>query len=586
MSRVQRSPFPATFYVANTMEIFERLAWYGFFSLSSLYMTSPTSHGGLGFSDQERGFLQGMIPFLLYLLPVLTGALADRYGYRRMFLCSFALMAPSYYLLGQVESFWAFFLAFTAVAVGAACFKPVVVGTVGRCSDDSNRGLAFGIFYTMVNIGGFIGPLIAGYLRAISWDWVFVMSAIWILINFIPALFWYREPVVNTADQRTVRQVLQEMQQVLGNGRVALLVLPLLLGLMFSPRLAISWWQMLLVAGLWIGFNLGWSYALRLAKSLSSTGRSGQTQPWYRQQMQLGNGRFVCFLLLLTGFFTAYNQLFITLPVYLRDYVDTGDLVQSLAAWSPALLDYFAAVNIPQLAGALPALASQYAALDPNLLGSSQLQVLVLELAHHKILLPPNEMAAGFQALLQQQLSAEQLASQWAAEYRQINPEYIVNLGFATIVLAQIAISTFIERWPAMPVLVVGTLVMAAGLLGCGLSGMLLVGGVTVVGAVVVFSCGEMIASPKSQEYVAAIAPRHQTAMYMGYYFVAMALGNLFAGLLSGFAYTVIAKELNQPLLMWMLFAGIAVLTAAGMLIFHFWVQRQHLTSPVPCAQS
>ena len=581
MSTVRRSPFPATFYVANTMEIFERLAWYGFFSLSSLYMTSPTSHGGLGFSDQERGFLQGMIPFLLYLLPVLTGALADRYGYRRMFLCSFALMAPSYYLLGQVESFWAFFLAFTAVAVGAACFKPVVVGTVGRCSDNSNRGLAFGIFYTMVNIGGFIGPLVAGYLRAISWDWVFVMSSIWILINFIPALFWYRDPVVNTSDQRTIRQVLQEMQQVLGNGRVALLVLPLLLGLMFSPRVAISWWQMLLVAGMWIGLNLGWSYGLRLATSLSSDCRSGQIQPWYRQQMQLGNGRFVCFLLLLTGFFTAYNQLFITLPVYLRDYVDTRDLVQSLAAWSPTLLDYFAAVNVPQLAAALPALATKFASLP-----AAEWQSLVLELAHHKILLPPAEMAAGLQALSQQQLDAEQLASEWAAEYRQINPEYIVNLGFATIVLAQIAISTFIQRWPAMPVLVVGTLVMAAGLLGCGLSGMLLVGGATVVGAVVVFSCGEMIASPKSQEYVAAIAPRHQTAMYMGYYFVAMALGNLFAGLLSGFAYTVIAKAMNQPLLMWVLFAGIAVLTAVGMLLFHFWVQRLHLVSPAPCTQS
>ncbi|MBU2225627.1 MAG: MFS transporter, partial [Gammaproteobacteria bacterium] len=261
----------------------------------------------------------------------------------------------------------------------------------------------------------------------------------------------------------------------------------------------------------------------------------------------------------------------ITLPVYLRDYVDTRDLVQMIGGWSPALLDYFAAVNIPQLAEALPALATQFSASTPE-----QWQAIVLQLAHHKILLPPAEMAAGLQALLQQSVSAEQLASQWAAEHRQINPEYIVNLGFATIVLAQIAISAFIQRWPAMPVLVVGTVVMAAGLLGCGLAGMMLVGGVVVVGAVVVFSCGEMIASPKSQEYVAAIAPKHQTAMYMGYYFVAMALGNLFAGLLSGFAYTVIAKQLNQPMLMWLLFAGIALLTAVAMLIFHFWVQRQH----------
>jgi proton-dependent oligopeptide transporter, POT family len=382
--------------------------------------------------------------------------------------------------------------------------------------------------------------------------------------------------------------VLQEMQQVLGNGRVALLVLPLLLGLMFSPRFAIHWWQMLLLAGVWIGLNLLWSFGLRRAagkvaaiKAVAEPVVTPIATPlvestamptlWYRQQLQLGNGRFVCFLLLLTGFFTAYNQLFITLPVYLRDYVDTRDLVQIIGGWSPALLDYFAAVNIPQLAEALPVLATQFSMSAPE-----QWQSMVLQLAHHKILLPPTEMAAGLQALLQHSVSAEQLASQWAAAHRQINPEYIVNLGFATIVLAQIAISAFIQRWPAMPVLVVGTVVMAAGLLGCGLAGMMLVGGVVVVGAVVVFSCGEMIASPKSQEYVAAIAPKHQTAMYMGYYFVAMALGNLFAGLLSGFAYTVIAKQLNQPMLMWLLFAGIALLTAVAMLIFHFWVQRQH----------
>jgi hypothetical protein len=421
------------------------------------------------------------------------------------------------------------------------------------------------------------------------------------LINFVPALFWYREPVINIADQRTIRQVLQEMQQVLGNGRIALLVLPLLLGLMFSPRFAIHWWQMVLLAGAWIGLNLLWSFRLRraaskvavvnaVAKPVITPVATPVDKPlvesaakptvWYRQQLQLGNGRFVCFLLLLTGFFTAYNQLFITLPVYLRDYVDTQDLVQMIGRRSPALLEYVAAVNLPQLTAALPVLAAQLSASAPE-----QWQSLVLQLAHHKILLPPSEMAAGLQALLQQSVSAEQLANQWAAAHRQINPEYIVNLGFATIVLAQIAISAFIQRWPAMPVLVVGTVVMAAGLVGCGLAGMLAVGGgVVVVGAVVVFSCGEMIASPKSQEYVAAIAPKHQTAMYMGYYFVAMALGNLFAGLLSGFAYTVIAKQLNQPLLMWLLFAAIALLTAVAMLVFHYWLQRQSRLAAVRTA--
>ena len=235
LTKKQSTPFNATFYVANTMEIFERLAWYGFFTLSSLYMTSPTSQGGLGFTDQERGFLQGMVPFFLYLFPVITGALADRYGYKKMFIISFIIMTPAYFLLGQVTSFWAFCSVFFAVAIGAACFKPIVVGTISRVTDDSNRGLGFGIFYTMVNIGGFLGPLIAGYVRVIGWDMVFIMSSLWIAINFIPAIFFYKEPKVH-AEKKSLKLVLNEAQQVLGNGRLALLIVPLIITLMMNER--------------------------------------------------------------------------------------------------------------------------------------------------------------------------------------------------------------------------------------------------------------------------------------------------------------------------------------------------------------
>jgi POT family proton-dependent oligopeptide transporter len=77
-------------------------------------------------------------------------------------------------------------------------------------------------------------------------------------------------------------------------------------------------------------------------------------------------------------------------------------------------------------------------------------------------------------------------------------------------------------------------LILSAGIALCGLGASLALGGFTVNFAVVIFSIGEMIASPKSQEYVAAIAPKSKTAMYMGYYFVSLALGNLFAGLSGG----------------------------------------------------
>ncbi|MBC3807335.1 MFS transporter [Undibacterium seohonense] len=566
MTTIKRNPFHRAFYVANTMEIFERLAWYGFFTLSSLYITSPTAQGGLGFSDQERGFLQGMIPFLLYLLPVITGALADRFGYRRMFLISFAIMCPSYYMLGQVHSFWAFFMVFLAVAVGAACFKPVVVGTIGRSTDDTNRGLGFGVFYTMVNIGGFIGPFIAGYVRAVSWDLVFVMSAIWIGINFIPALFFYKEPEHDASkDQRSLKLVLLEAQEVLGNGRLALMVVPAIIALMVTTRMGIGFHYYLMGVAAWVALNFAWTALIK----------NSQSSAWYMQKVEVGNIPFVLYLLILTGFWVVYFQLFTTLPVFIRDFVDTKDLVLALQQFAPSSVEFLAGVNLEQLSGALPALAQKYhAGMD-----AVALKQLAFDLVNYKVMVPDEVLRTGLLAIQQGSVLPAALAEQWATQYRQVNPEYIINVGFGLIVLCQIAISAYIQRWRALPILVFGTVVLSAGIALCGLgasvSAGLAIGGTTVVMAVVVFSIGEMIASPKSQEYVAAIAPKSKTAMYMGYYFVSMALGNLFAGLLSGWAYTAIAKDMNRPLLMWLLFAAIGVMTAIALLIFNTWLKRR-----------
>ncbi len=114
--------FPKTFWVANTLEIFERMAWYGFFAVSSLYITNPRSEGALGFTSQQRGTLQGAVTFILYLLPVLSGALADRYGYKKMFVIAFAILTPAYFLLGQVQSYGGFFAVFPAGGGGGGHF--------------------------------------------------------------------------------------------------------------------------------------------------------------------------------------------------------------------------------------------------------------------------------------------------------------------------------------------------------------------------------------------------------------------------------------------------------------------------------
>ena len=84
------------------MEIFERMSWYGWFTVMALYVTGSVETGGLGFDTETRGMLMAIVPFFLYLFPAIFGALADRYGFRRMFLASTMVMIPGYLLLGLI----------------------------------------------------------------------------------------------------------------------------------------------------------------------------------------------------------------------------------------------------------------------------------------------------------------------------------------------------------------------------------------------------------------------------------------------------------------------------------------------------
>lgn len=547
--------FPKSFYVANGMEIFERLAWYGFFTLSSLYMTTPIEQGGVGFSDAQRGALQGIIPFFLYMLPVITGALADRYGYRKMFLLSFIIMSPSYFLLGQAESFGSFFLAFFAIALGAACFKPVVQGTISLTTNDSNRGLGFGIFYTMVNVGGFAGPIVAGYVRAISWDMVFLMSSLWITLNFLPLFFLYKDPETRQSNNAKLSTVLKQAQEVLGNARFALLLFPGICFLMAAGAQWISYIQAFSAIIIWLIANLMWDNYLR---------RSGQGRRWFTQTITVSNPNFAIYLAIMAGFWAVYNQLFYTLPLYLRDFVDTQDLVRGLAVFGAPAQDFFASVNLQQLTEKLQALST-----------SSQLNSTDIhqQLIHLKLRVPKEVIAGGLQMVQQQQLSAATLAQRWADSYRQINPEYIINIGFAVIILCQLLISYICQKFKTINVLISGVSIFSVGIAIAILANHWQYGGAFVVAAVMMMSVGEMVTVPKSQEYVASIAPKNQAALYMGYYFVSMALGFLLAGLLSGWAYGTVAKEWNQPDLMWAIFSVIGISTCIAL----FWFNRRQL---------
>ncbi|MCL2326389.1 MAG: MFS transporter [Proteobacteria bacterium] len=302
--------FPKCFWVTNVMEIFERMAWYGFFALSTLYISGAVSDGGLGFSSEDRGIIQGTVSFLIYLFPFITGALGDRYGYKRMLLISYLILAPGYYLLGQMDTMPTFFAAMLFVGAGASIFKPLIVGTIGRVSNKGNGSLAFGIFYMMVNIGGFAGPFLAAYLRSHGWEYVFIASAIWIAINIPILLIFYKEPPLpegSTTRAKPFGQVMQEMFEVIGNGRFFVtFFVTLVLFVVGAKWFPIQ--HVALIALGWIGLNLLIDVLLPRASK------------W---RMRVGHTRFLLFLFLLSSFWIAFNQLFITLPLYLEHHVDS-----------------------------------------------------------------------------------------------------------------------------------------------------------------------------------------------------------------------------------------------------------------------
>ncbi len=553
----KRSPFPASFFVANTMEIFERLAWYGFFTVSSLYMTSPTIQGGMGFSDTQRGALQGIVPFFIYLLPAITGALGDRYGYRRMMMLAFAIMTPSYYMLGQVSSYGTFFVAFMGVAIGAGIFKPLITGTVSRATDDSNRSLGFGIFYMMVNVGGFLGPIVAGYMRDISWDMVFVMAAVWIAINFIPVTLFYKDPTKadrENGNTKSLKQTLLEMQEVLGNGRLALTILPILIAYMLPGTELITFDTAITFIIAWAVINIIWNF---IAKEKSTS--------WYTSKIKMGNKPFIALILILSGFWMVYMQIFITLPLFIRDYVDSSDLVHLFYAINPALGEAASFVNVDLLSKAIVDLGSRF-----DLSQTDAVRQAYLELNNYNVRIPLEHIQTLLQSGSISVNDAATLASDWADKYRQFKPEYIAAVNFGSIVLLQVLVSAISAKFKTFHVLIAGTLMLAASylVLASGTSGAIL-GGAVAVWGLLIFSLGEMMASPKQQEYIASVMPKEKAAMYQGYLYTASAIGFLFAGDLSGKGYNAWAVESNSPSTFWMLCAAISVVTAFALYLFN-----------------
>jgi MFS family permease len=89
-----------------------------------------------------------------------------------------------------VPLWWLVLIILMLPALGIAMVKPSVVGTTARASQENVRSLGYSIYYTLVNVGGALGP----YLASLTHDGVFYVAALSVLLMFFAVFLLFREP--------------------------------------------------------------------------------------------------------------------------------------------------------------------------------------------------------------------------------------------------------------------------------------------------------------------------------------------------------------------------------------------------------
>ena len=225
-----RTGFARSFWVANVLELFERFAYYASKAVLAVYLAQ---HLGLG---PVTATLYGGTIFngLIYFLPAFAGTVVDRYGFRRSLMLCFSIFSLGYLIVGlaglpmaepvvSAVGVHAWTLGGLIVAaVGGSLIKPSIVGTCARTTTEDSRALGYSIYYSLVNVGGMLGPLLAVPIRenlGISAVLV-VASAVSAILCFCTFLF-FTEPArpADLPPTKSFGQVLAGMLQALADVR-------------------------------------------------------------------------------------------------------------------------------------------------------------------------------------------------------------------------------------------------------------------------------------------------------------------------------------------------------------------------------
>ncbi len=239
--------FPRAFWVANTVELFERAAYYGVFIVITLYLSRI-----IGFGDIEAAAIAGVFQAMLYLLPTFAGAYADKVGFRKSLMLAFGLLTLGYLGMGLLPTVfesaglveygdktvfngldtsvqrYAIIPVMALIVLGGSFIKSVITGTVAKETTKENRARGYSIFYAMVNIGAFSGKTIVKPLREAMGNtgliWISYFSAAMTLIGLIVVFIWFKSQH-HKGEGKTISEIFDGLIRVLSNTRLLVLII-------------------------------------------------------------------------------------------------------------------------------------------------------------------------------------------------------------------------------------------------------------------------------------------------------------------------------------------------------------------------
>jgi dipeptide/tripeptide permease len=352
-------PFPRAFWTANVTELFERAAYYSMASFVVIYL------GQLGFGAYWPSFLNSTVLWgLVYFLPILSGTIADQIGFRRALLGAFVLLAIGYFFMGYpvwlggsvlaptihkevtVGSRDAFMVvaAILLIGIGGSIVKPCISGTVQKVSG-ARATLGFAIFYMVINIGSLFGRGTAFVVRSGSSVGT-ILTVVAICTVAAAAVVWL--VYWTTKASRHRKSVVLPTIAFTAIVTVSAVVIALL----FSSRAAeragqdparLSYiFAVATVAAIVAFFVVLVSYREPTAQAgAPAKPKKSAGKILLDMVLVLKSGRFTLYLIVMTGFYFIYNQVYNVLPLYVKRVVETDPAMDLYTAANPFVIVCF-----------------------------------------------------------------------------------------------------------------------------------------------------------------------------------------------------------------------------------------------------